>query len=245
VKLFLLRILTGAIMMSLLFFGYCAEANAASITKTLSEDTKLMPPGVSATFSIPVFKKGTTVTLNENGEVLEGTLASDPWLYCVPLQYEVDGRPYFKQYGYVFREGTKVTFNDKGEVVKGTLSHNHVTKIEVPLDGKSGLVLRPLTEVSFYPNGVLAKGTIDLYASIYLRPVGWQRNKILSDNIGFVQFKEGTIIELNDKGEAVKGTLNIDTKLPSPSGFKVYEVGTTVEFDDNGVVVKATMISAK
>lgn len=47
-------------------------------------------------------------------------------------------------------------------------------------------------------------------------------------------------LELNDKGEVIKGTLNNNTKLPSPDGIRLYTAGTTVEFDGNGVVVKAT-----
>jgi hypothetical protein len=49
-------------------------------------------------------------------------------------------------------------------------------------------------------------------------------------------------IELNEKGEVVKGTLKNDTKLLSaPSGTmtKVYGAGTVVEFNEKGIVVKA------
>ncbi len=238
-RTFLAKVLAG-ILMACLCCGYGVGVNAAPITKILEEDTKLVPPGLMAIDSIPVFKKGTTVTLNDNGEVIEGTLASDPWLNCVALLYEENGRRYFRQYGYVFREGTKVLFNNKGEVVKGTFSHNHNIKIAVPINGRSYIMLRPLTEATFHLNGVLASGTIDLYAKTHLRPVGWRQINNSDNPGGFVQFKDGTLIELNDKGEVIKGTLNKDSKLLSPGGTKVYEEGTTVEFDDKGTVIKAS-----
>jgi hypothetical protein len=102
--------------------------------------------------------------------------------------------------------------------------------------------MRPLTEVSLHENGILARGTIDAYGSKYFHPLGWQQINSSTDNPGgFVQFKEETVIEMNDKGEVLKGTLLKDTKLPSPLGIiKVYEAGTTVEFDEQGVVTKAT-----
>jgi hypothetical protein len=81
--------------------------------------------------------------------------------------------------------------------------------------------------------------------------VGW--SQILTKNYtnstacsGLVEFKGKKPIELNEKGEVVKGTLKNDTKLllaPDGSSTKVYEAGTTVEFDNKGVVVKALMIS--
>jgi hypothetical protein len=240
VRKFVLRALSGTILLTFVLL-FCASASATTITKMLEEDTKLVPPGLMAVNSIPVFKKGTMVTLNENGEVIEGTLASDPWLNCVSLLYEENGRRYFIQYGYVFREGTKVLFNNKGEVVKGTFSHNHQIQIAVPINSRSKIVLRPLTEVSFHPNGVLAQGTIDLYAKTYLRPVGWQQINNSDNPGGFVQFGDGTVIELNDKGEVTKGTLNKDTKLLSPDGnIKVYEAGTNVEFGVDGRVLKVS-----
>lgn len=232
------KLLTGTVLI-VLFLFHVEIIYAASITKNLDEDTKLIPPGYKAIRFLPEFRKGTTVTLNEGGEVLEGTLATDPYLHCVPLQYEVDGRVHFIEYGYVFRDGTKIMFNDKGQVVKGTFSHNTGLFIKVPLNGNSELQLRPLTEISFHPNGIMAKGTLDAYAATYLRPVGWQKIIGFSDKAGYVLFKEWTEIELNDKGEVIKGTLSTDTKLISSSGPKVFEAGTTIEFDNNGVVIKA------
>lgn len=256
-----LKVLTGIIMMSFLFFCNNGSVDAAQITKTLDDNTRIMPHGVVVTTwnNIPKFKKGTIVTLNEYGEVLEGILAVD-----VSLPYETGAsKDSAKQASYTplpmpfyvfsntetmlttrflsFKSGTKITFNDKGEVIKGTLNSS-----------KQSIVLNLATsiqvaegEVSFHKNGMLATGT--LANDSYFRPVGW--SQILTENdtnnsacSGFVEFKAKHPIVLNDKGEVVKGMLNKETKLLSPSGIKVYEAETTVEFDDEGIVGNAQKV---
>jgi hypothetical protein len=252
VKFFLLKVLTGTILISFLVFCHTG-ANAAQITKTLDDDTRITPPGVIAASIAPEFKKGTVVTLNEYGEVIEGTLASKAYLACVagasqfyikyitPVALNTNVVPWPRI--LEFREGTKVTFNTKGEVVKGTISNTANHSVAIPLSQNSFIILKPFTEVSFYENGMLVTCTILL--DTYLRPVGWQQNLTAGYTNkeaypGFVEFKKETQIELNEKGEVVKGTLNKDTKLLSTDGLKVYEASTMVEFDDKGIVVKAS-----
>ncbi|WP_094603363.1 hypothetical protein SPSIL_027420 [Sporomusa silvacetica DSM 10669] len=260
-KRFLLKVLTGVILMAFLLFCHIASVDAARYTKTLNEDTRMTPPGVIvATWSeIPKFKKGTDVMLNEYGEVFEGILAEN-----VKLPYETGTSQdsirtaytplpmYFYSYTtepkyrvLPFKGGTKVTFNDKGEVIKGIISSSS-ERIDL---NQTNHILVSDGEISFHKNGMLA--TCSLASASYLRPVGWQQ--ILTENdtdnsacSGLVEFKSRKPIVLNEKGEVVKGTLNKDTKLlspvvsfRSPDGIKVYEAGTEVEFDDKGVVVKA------
>lgn len=235
----LLRILSGIMLTVFLFFVCAPGANAAVITKTLEENTKLIPSGLLATDDPPTFKKGTTVTLNENGEVIEGVLARDVLLSCVPLVYEENGINYFRSYKGWFNKDTKVIFNSRGAVMKGTTLYTIEQRyLYVPLNSSSLIKLKQFTEVSFHPNGMMAYGTTD--SDTYLKPVGWKQ---ITDNgmAGFVQFKGGRQIELNSKGEVLKGTLNKDTKLRLPEGrLKVYDAGTAVVFDDDGVVIKAT-----
>lgn len=267
-KHYLLKVVNGVILVAFLFFCHNSGVSAAQITKTLDNDARITPPGlIVATWSeIPKFKKGTVVTLNIYGEVLEGILAED-----VDLPYETGTtqnsiKPTAMAYTppafiYIpsdtkpinrvlpFKGGTKVTFNDKGEAIKGTLN-----------DSNQNIVLNPTNhiavsegEISFHKNGMLA--LCRLANDSYLRPVGW--SQILTDNFtdaiacsGFVEFKAGKPILLNDKGEVIKGTLNKDTKLRSVTklplidnvvtGVKVFEAGTTVEFDENGIAVKAS-----
>lgn len=268
----LLRVLIGLILLVSVF---CPAAYAARITKTLDENTRITPPGqiVATRAEIPMFKKGSVVTLNDLGEVLEGILAENislpyesgnshdsakatyapapPPVIIIPspapppifIPYSVtDMTPQIRVLS--FKSGTKIVFNDRGEVIRGTISAdqtitlNPVNRISVSK-----------AEISFHENGMVASCT--LASNSYLRPVGW--SQILTDNFtdriacsGFVEFKAGKPIQLNDKGEVIKGTLNQDTKLisvnaliPEANAKKLYEAGTAVEFDDKGLVVKA------
>lgn len=258
-KIFSLKVLSGIIIMAFLFFSHNESVDAARITKTLDDNIRIMPHGVVVTTwdNIPKFKKGTVVTLNEYGEVFEGILAADVSLPYetgisqdslrpagyTPMPFYVVSNSYTTTANRIltFKGGTKITFNDKGEVSRGTLSSsnqsialNQATYIQVS-DG----------EVSFHKNGMLA--TCTLANDSYLRPVGW--SKILTENdtnnsacSGFVEFKARRPIVLNEKGEVVKGMLNKDTKLLSPSGIKVYEAETTVEFDAEGIVGNALKV---
>lgn len=245
------RVLTAFLMMAFILFGVNEGVNAARITKTLDEDTRIAKPGIKTSdwrhSGMPEFKKGTVVTLNENGEVLEGTLKSSTSLPCVagghfyytwasPLDNTLKPNKFLE-----FKAGTTVTFSDKGEVIKGTVTGHY---IKIPVSQTDSIELSDGTEVSFHENGMIA--TCTLGDETYIRPVGWQQilnvnntSKVFSG--GLVQFKKETQLILNDKCEVIQGTLNENTKLLSPSGYiKVYDAGTTVEFDDKGVVVKAT-----
>ncbi|MDF2572922.1 MAG: hypothetical protein K0R55_4526 [Sporomusa sp.] len=268
VKYYLLKVLSRVILVAFLFFCHNSGVSAAQISKTLDNDTKITPPGfiVVAWSEIPTFKKGTVITLNMYGEVLEGILAED-----VDLPYETGRtqnsiKPTAMAYTppafiYIpsdtkpinrvlpFKGGTKVTFNVMGQVIRGTLN-----------DSTQNIVLNPTNhiavsegEISFHKNGMLA--LCRLANESYLRPVGW--SQILTENFtdamacsGFVEFKAGKPLLLNDKGEVIKGTLNKDTKLRSVTKLllgdtvvtevKAFEAGTTVEFDENGIAVKAS-----
>lgn len=269
----LLKLLLGTL---LTFSLFCPVTYAGQITRTLSENTRITPPGVIVAnrAEIPVFKKGTVVTLNEFGEILEGTLAEDVSLTYESGNYQNSIRstaiipspqppvfipvpapaspPIFIPYVgnttttplirvLSFKGGTKVVFNDKGEVIRGTVTSNQNIYLNPGNHiGVSG------AEIAFHKNGMVAACTIA--KNTYLRPVGW--SEILTDNFnekvacpGFVEFKAGKPIELNDKGEVVKGTLNNDTKLNSVLTFstvkKLYKAETIVEFDDKGIVIKA------
>ncbi len=201
-KSILLKSLIGTILIA--FLCQVSFVNAAQITKTLVEDTKITPPGVMAIYwrEIPTFKKGTTVILNEYGEVIEGTLESYAELPCV------SGEPFYYRHSYeaisinivepnrirTFKAGTKVTFNSKGEVIKGTIGEIIAS---VPISQTSYIAVKKDTEVSFHGNGMIATCTLDY--NTYLRPIGWQQNLTASYTNklacpGFVEFKEKKII---------------------------------------------------
>ncbi|MDU4959973.1 MAG: hypothetical protein E6X17_04815 [Sporomusaceae bacterium] len=267
VKLCLPKTLTGILLIAFLFLCGNSNAAAAPITKSLDTDTKIMPPGfIAATWSeIPKFKKGTVVILNMYGEVLEGILADDVNLpyetgliqnsikptamtYAVPMiMYVQEQTPTNRL--LPFKAGTKVTFNDRGEAIKGTLTgsdHNIVLNPTNHIAVSKG-------DISFHNNGMLALCT--LATNTYLRPAGW--SQILTENFvdgmacsGFIEFKAGEPILLNNKGEVIKGTLNKTTKLRTfltslignVGGVetKAFEAGTEMEFDEKGIAAKVT-----
>lgn len=257
----LLKGLIGVILSAFLLFSYSASVEAALYTRALTENTRITPAGVIVTTwsNIPKFKKGTIVTVNEYGEVFEGTLAED-----VSLPYETGTSQAavgtaappvpFYIYSYTtkeptnrvlpFKGGTTVTFNAKGEVINGTIKSS---KESITLN-QTNQIFVSKGEIRFHKNGMVA--TCNLASDSYLRPVGWLQ--ILTENYtdnsacsGLVEFKAGKAIILNEKGEVLKGTLNKNAKLLSAGGIKVYEAGTTVEFDDKGLVVKAANVASE
>ncbi len=256
----LLKGLAGIILSAFLLFSHIACVEAAQYTRTLTENTRITPAGVIvATWSdIPKFKKGTVVTLNEYGEVLEGTLAEDASLpYETGTSQDAVKTGYtpipFYVYSYEtkvpanrvlpFKGGTKVTFNAKGEVINGTVKSSRES---ITLNQTNQIFISN-GEISFHKNGMVA--TCTLASNSYLRPVGWLQ--ILTENYadnaacsGLVEFKADKAIILNEKGEVLKGTLNKNAKLLSAGGLKAYEAGTTVEFDDQGTVVKAENVTS-
>ncbi|MDT8900732.1 hypothetical protein [Anaeroselena agilis] len=258
------RVLAGAALAVLLVMGNNAGADAAQVTRTLEENTRITPPGVivAKRSEIPMFKKGTVVTLNEYGEVLEGTLAEDislpyetgksegaarmsytpPTYMYVPMY--VDSGPRYRI--LPFKGDTRVVFNDRGEVVFGTISG---AAQSIMLDYSNHILVAD-GEISFHKNGMLASCTLN--DDSFLRPAGWQQllNDNFKDNVacpGYVEFKGKKPVKLNEKGEVLFGTLDKDTKLPGYNKFAtgvvaklLYEAGTEVELDGKGVVVKAT-----
>jgi len=262
-KKFLLKVSVGIIFSTIIIFCNPLNANAAVYTKTLTENTRITPPGVIVTWwdSIPKFKKGSVVILNQSGEVLEGVLAENASLpyetgktqssfnkisnppppLPIFINTTTEAKPLYRV--LTFKGGTKVTFNERGEVIRGTLAAGDSISLNT-----SNHIFVSEGEISFHPNGMPA--TFCLSQNTYMRPVGWQQ--ILIENYtknynspGFIEFKEKKNIELNDRGEVIKGTLNKESKLLSDDGLlsegvlKTYEAGTTVEFNKNGFVVKA------
>lgn len=254
-KHYFLKVLAGMVIGVL--FSMQSIYAAEIITQTLEKDTRITPPRVMAIkrVEMPMFKKGTVVTLNEYGEVLEGILAEDINLpyetgtsrnsaatvsYTVPqyifIPTVTEPQPQYRVLR--FKDGTKVVFNDKGEVTRGTVCSDRSVMLT-----QSNHIWVSDGEIRFYKNGLIAICT--LADDYYLRPVGW--SQISTENNAniictrLIEFKGKKPVELNEKCEVTKGTLSKDTKLMSPIGImKVYEAGTTVEFDDNGSVVKAS-----
>lgn len=193
-------------------------------TITLDKDTKLVPQGFTVADDIK-FKKNTTVTLNDNGEVIEGVLASDTylrptgWKKLVSNYYYVESsagffppRFFFHPFrpgliipadGHVRYMGNKpITFAEDGTVLSGMIDNDVVLQLS---DKGYGFVrFKNDTILTFYNNGKIKSGT--LAEATKLRPVGWEHN-LLDESAGFLEFKSGSSISFAENGLVTSGTL--------------------------------------
>ena len=214
--------LTAFLLATCLLIG----SNAAfAKTITLDKDTKLVPQGWTVADDIK-FKKNTTVTLNDNGQVVEGVLASDNylrptgWKSLASNYYYVESsagffppRFFYHPFrpalvipadGHVRYCGNKpISFAADGTVLSGTIDNDVVLQLS---DTGYGFVrFKNDTELTFYANGSVKRGT--LAEATKLRPVGWQYN-LQDESAGFVEFKGGTAIAFDEAGLVAAGTLN-------------------------------------
>ena len=207
-----------------------AIGSNAAFAKTivLDKDTKLVPQGWTVADDIK-FKKNTSVTLNDNGQVVGGVLAGDNylrptgWKNLASNYYYVESSAGFfppRFFYHPFRPGLvipadghvrycgnkPITFAADGTVLSGTIDNDVVLQLS---DTGYGFVrFKNDTELSFYANGRVKKGT--LAEATKLRPIGWQYN-LQDEGAGFVEFKGGTAISFDEAGLVSAGTLNKKT----------------------------------
>lgn len=211
------------------------------------------------------FKKGTTLTTNDLGEVVSGTLKDDiflqprGWERLIDDYYYVsayaDIGPFFPRFHRAFAErsynmaipgyghlqykgGTPITFSEQGEVISGTIAEQATVRL---VEGKYGfLSLKENTVLSFYDSGAIRSGVLD--EDTNLRPVGWKTNFDASDSAGFVKFSAKHAIEFDENGEVTAGTLRETVKWRSIAGKIVeFPANTAVRFDDQGRVAEKTV----
>jgi hypothetical protein len=230
-------------------------------TKVLSKDTKLHPQGW-AVGDLPEFKKGTTLTTNDLGEVISGTLAEDTFLH--PRGWErvindyyyvsayADINPFFPRFhrafversynmaipGYghlLYKGGTPVTFSEQGDVLSGTIAERATVRL---VERKYGfLTFKENTVLSFYDSGAVLSGV--LAEDTNLRPVGWNTNHSGGDSAGFVKFSTKKAIEFNKNGEVIAGTLKETVKWRSTEGETVeFPANAAVRFNEQGATVE-------
>ena len=127
----------------------CSSVFAAPTSKGLTKSEELYPQGWTVGDQIK-FKKGTTASLNDNGAVISGVLASDTylrpqgWQRIINDYYFVSAytnrSPFFPRYyrywnnnstynialssyGHIrYKGGTAVTFSEQGTVLNGTIA---------------------------------------------------------------------------------------------------------------------------
>ncbi len=111
-------------------------------SKNLSSDADLAVQGYR--ISRVTFKGGTTVKLNEKGEVISGVLARD-WLLN-PQGYDILHLP-----AIGFKAGGEVTFNTRGFVVTGVLARD--TNLFKQGVTTSAILYKAGTKVTFNEQG--------------------------------------------------------------------------------------------
>ncbi|MDU4960493.1 MAG: hypothetical protein E6X17_07505 [Sporomusaceae bacterium] len=230
-------------------------ATAAELS--VGRDNKLHPQGWSVGDSV-AFKRDTTVTVNELGEVISGVLAKDTFLY--PRGWErvindyyyvsayTDSIPYWGRFGrrffdsrynmaipgyhhLLFKGGSRVTFSDKGDVLSGTLANEAVLRL---VEGQYGFIsCRANTVLTFYESGAVRSAVLS--EETKLRPAGWQTIMKPSASTGFIKFSANKPMEFNEAGEVVAGTLKENISLLTADGeTKEFKAGGAVRFSAAG-----------
>lgn len=234
--------------------GICAfSAVAQAKTITLDKTKVLVPQGWSTINEDLKFKKGTTVELNSNGEVISGTLNRDialrptGWRNMINDYYEESNNSIFyprifhpftsvsipmPTYAHVRYKGDKpITFAADGTVLSGTIDEEVTVGIQ---NDKYGLVtFNDQYELSFYPDGSVRKGRLN--DDTFLRPYGWQKGLIGDEKAGFVEFKKGNDVTFSKDGYVTSGVLKKDLSWQLPNGgIVMLKAGSVIYFTDNG-----------
>ena len=214
-------IIIGLLVFSIIF-PLIAEA---ATTKTLDKETELHPQGwISGSVR---FKAGTAVTLNEQNEVMTGTLAYDESFLTVGNAFISVGESFRPAYfnRVEFMKGKPITFNESGEVLNGNLvSHTDIYLIKKK---DRFITFQQFTFIAFDNDGNLLQGT--LAHNTLLRPIGWKNYLPLDDTAGFLKFKTETEIFFGPGGQVIKGTIAQDFTTLSKI---TYRAGTTLQFSE-------------
>lgn len=238
--------------------GICAFSTIAQAkTITLDKTKVLVPQGWSTVNEDLKFKKGTTVELNSNGEVISGTLNRDialrptGWRNMVNDYYEESNNSIFyprifhpftsvsiptPTYGHVRYKGNKpITFVSDGTVLSGTIDEE--VTISVQKD-KYGLVtFNDQYELSFYPDGSVKKGRLN--DDTFLRPNGWQKGLSGDELAGFVEFKKDNDVTFSQNGYVTSGVLKKDISWQKANNeIIILKAGEKIYFTDNGIVME-------
>lgn len=245
-----MRNFTALLLVALVLVG--ANTALADKTITLDKDTKLVPQGWTVADDIK-FKKNTVVKLNDDGQVIEGVLASATylrpagWKSLASNYYYVErSAPFFPPRffyhpyrpglvipadGHVRYMGNKsVIFAKDGTVLSGVIDNDVILQLS---DNGYGFVrFKNDNLLTFDANGRVISGT--LAEATKLRPLGWQHN-LQDESAGFVEFKSGTGITFDATGLVTNGSLNKKTLWQNADGStKELEAKAPVAFTADG-----------
>lgn len=199
--------------------------NIYAKTITLDKDTKLVPLGWTVADDTK-FKKDTIAEINEDWQIIQGTLAASTylrptgWRNLINNNYYAEAttnffpprffRPFPPRYGVIipadghvrYKGNTSVTFKEDGTVLSGTIDNDVVLQLNE--NGYGFVTFKNDTVLTFYPDGKIKSGT--LAESTKLRPLGWQNN-LTDENAGFLEFKNNSFIIFTEDGFVKQGLL--------------------------------------
>lgn len=234
----------------------CGSSFAQPAQRVLTKMEELYPQGWSVGDQVK-FKKGSTVTTNDSGAVISGTLAGDTylrpqgWQRIINDYYFVSAytnkNVFFPRYyrywnngtynmalsshGHIrYKGGNLVTFSEQGTVLSGTIDNETMVLLN---ENEYGFVaFKSGTVLAFYDNGSPKTGTLN--EDTKLRPVGWQKNAVDNENAGFVEFKAKSQIEFTDTGEVMQCKVKAALKWRNTGGEIELPAGTIVKFTEQG-----------
>lgn len=240
-------------IVSFCLIGICVFSSVGQAkTVTLDKTKVLVPQGWSTVNSDLKFKKGTTVELNSNGEVVSGTLNRDialrptGWRNMVNDYYEESNNSIFyprifhpftsvsiptPTYGHVRYKGDRpITFAADGTVLSGTIDEE--VTVSVQKDRYGLVTFNDQYELAFYPDGSVRKGRLN--DDTMLRPNGWQTGLTGDELAGFVEFKKGSDVTFSQQGYVTSGVLKKDVSWQLPNGeIIMLKAGQLIYFTDN------------
>ncbi len=179
------------VILVLVFITSLSHVEAATIK--LEKNTEMHPQGWIA--GAILLKAGTEVTLNDNGEVISGTLKYYSCLKPAAQSYFVNNNQDLQD-TICLKGDTIVSFNEQGEVMFGTLGDDVSIMVA---KNKQYVSFKALTPITFNSVGGVAVGTIKYDMSF--RPAGWENSS--KENAGFIMYKAGTELTFNTKGEVI------------------------------------------
>lgn len=210
------------IFIILLAFMLIPSIALCSTTRLLDQDTDLRPQGWAG--GSLKFKQGSTVELNERGEVISGALVYRHDLRPTGQAWVSRGSiaPYHSWYIY-FAGNSSIIFDERGRVLSGTLGED-VDAYLIP-NVEPLIKFRQGTVISFDKLGNLISGTLD--RDLFLCPAGWRT--FLPSNGGILKFKAVTEVVFGPYAQVVKGTIENDLTV---NGI-TYPAGTTLQFSES------------
>ena len=209
----------------ILVFLFVPAIALCSTAKILDQDTELRPQGWTS--GALKFKQGSTVELNDRGQVITGVLKEDTYVlrpagvaYVSLAMYVTP--PYHSWYIY-FQGGQSVTFDERGRVLSGTISSD--TDAYLIPNADPLVRFKKKTILNFDRNGNVTNGTI--CDDTFLSPAGWE--KFLNNSSGILKFQAGTEVVFGPNAQVLKGTIANDLTING----KIYPAGTRLQFSES------------